>query len=82
MKGFPYYLQQAGYFTSNNKKTDYNVANEKDYIREAWNESSGDAGWWHRKAGQPFFAVFNFMDSHQSQDHDRIVLLVPGKCAG
>ncbi len=67
MKGFPYYLQQAGYFTSNNKKTDYNVANEKDYIREAWNESSGDAGWWHRKAGQPFFAVFNFMDSHQSR---------------
>ncbi len=67
MKGFPYYLQQAGYYTSNNKKTDYNVANEKQYIREAWNESSGEAGWWHRKPGQPFFAVFNFMDSHQSR---------------
>ena len=67
MKGFPYYMQQAGYFTSNNKKTDYNVANEQDYIREAWDESSGEAGWWHRKPGQPFFAVFNFMDSHQSR---------------
>lgn len=67
MKGFPYYLQKAGYFTSNNKKTDYNVANEAQYIREAWNESSGEAGWWDRKPGQPFFAVFNFMDSHQSR---------------
>lgn len=67
MKGFPYYLRQEGYYTSNNNKTDYNVAGEKAYIAEAWNESSGQAGWWGRAAGQPFFAVFNFMDSHQSR---------------
>lgn len=67
VKGFPYYLQQAGYYTSNNSKTDYNVAGEKQFINEAWNESSGKAGWWDRKPGQPFFAVFNFMDSHQSR---------------
>ncbi len=67
IKGFPYYLQQAGYYTTNNVKTDYNVANEQLFIREAWNESSGKAGWWNRKPGQPFFAVFNFMDSHQSR---------------
>ncbi len=67
IKGFPYYLQQAGYYTTNNQKTDYNVANEPQFIREAWNESSGEAGWWGRKPGQPFFAVFNFMDSHQSR---------------
>ncbi len=67
MKGFPYYMQKAGYFTSNNLKTDYNVAGEQQYIKEAWDESSGQAGWWHRKPGQPFFAVFNFMDSHQSR---------------
>lgn len=67
MSGFPYYLQQAGYYTSNNSKTDYNIADEKTYIRKAWNESSDSAGWWKRKAGQPFFAVFNFMDSHQSR---------------
>ena len=54
MKGFPYYMQQAGYFTSNNKKTDYNVANEQEYIHEAWNESSGEAGWWHRKTVSRF----------------------------
>ncbi|MGV8096141.1 MAG: sulfatase [Mangrovibacterium sp.] len=67
IKGFPYYLQQAGYYTTNNQKTDYNVANEQQFIREAWNESSGESGWWGRKPGQPFFAVFNFMDSHQSR---------------
>ncbi len=67
IKGFPYYLQQEGYYTSNNSKTDYNVANGGRFTREAWNESSKKAGWWNRKPGQPFFAVFNFMDSHQSR---------------
>lgn len=67
MHGFPYYLQQAGYYTTNNVKTDYNITNEKNYIQKAWNESSDNAGWWHRKSGQPFFAVFNYMDSHQSR---------------
>lgn len=67
IKGFPYYLQQQGYYTTNNAKTDYNVAGEKAFIAEAWNESSNQAGWWKRKAGQPFFAVFNYNESHQSR---------------
>jgi arylsulfatase A-like enzyme len=67
IKGFPYFLQMAGYYTTNNNKTDYNVAKADLFIKEAWNESSGKAGWWNRKPGQPFFAVFNFMDSHQSR---------------
>lgn len=67
MHGFPYYLQGAGYYTSNNFKTDYNVAGDKSYVEDAWNESSQEAGWWNRKPGQPFFAVFNYMDSHQSR---------------
>src|SRR5690554_5678649 len=67
MKGFPYYLQQQGYYTTNNVKTDYNVANEKAFIAEAWNESSNKAGWWNRQPGQPFFAVFNYNESHQSR---------------
>ena len=65
--GFPYYLQQAGYYTTNNVKTDYNIANPAEFTKEAWNESSAQAGWWKKKPGQPFFAVFNFMDSHQSR---------------
>ena len=67
VKGFPYYLQQAGYYTTNNVKTDYNVDREPEFIAEAWNKSSGQAGWWDRKPGQPFFAVFNYNESHQSR---------------
>jgi len=67
IKGFPYYLREQGYYTTNNKKTDYNIARASAFIKESWNECSGNAGWWNRKPGQPFFAVFNFMDSHQSR---------------
>jgi arylsulfatase A-like enzyme len=65
--GFPFYLQKQGYYVTNNSKTDYNVGNVQAFTKEAWNESSNKAGWWNRKPGQPFFAVFNFMDSHQSR---------------
>ncbi|MFW6309504.1 MAG: sulfatase [Prolixibacteraceae bacterium] len=67
IKGFPWYLQKQGYYTTNNSKTDYNIRNEKEFIEEAWDESSNEAGWWNREPGQPFFAVFNFMESHQSR---------------
>lgn len=65
--GFPYLLKSAGYYTTNNAKTDYNVANEKQLILQNWNESSSKAGYLNRKKGQPFFSVYNFMDSHQSR---------------
>ncbi|GEO06491.1 sulfatase [Adhaeribacter aerolatus] len=67
IKGFPAYLRNSGYYTTNNAKTDYNTSAEKRVITEAWNESSVNAGWWKRQPKQPFFAVFNFMDSHQSR---------------
>ncbi len=67
IKGFPYFMQKEGYYTSNNSKTDYNIANAAAFTKEAWDESSGKAGWWNRKPGQPFFAVFNFVNSHQSR---------------
>jgi arylsulfatase A-like enzyme len=67
IKGFPFYLKQQGYYVTNNSKTDYNVAREEDFIKEAWSESSNKAGWWGRKRGQPFFSIFNFMESHQSR---------------
>jgi arylsulfatase A-like enzyme len=67
IKGFPYYLKQQGYYTSNNVKTDYNIANEKAFVKEAWNESSKTASWSKRAPNQPFFSVFNFAESHQSR---------------
>ena len=65
--GFPYYLRLAGYYTSNNKKTDYNVADEEIFTKKAWNECSDKADWRKRRPGQPFFAVYNSMSSHQSR---------------
>ena len=67
VKGFPAYLRKAGYYCINNDKTDYDVTNLKNFIAESWGESSKNAGWWNRKGGQPFFAMFNNGSSHQSR---------------
>jgi arylsulfatase A-like enzyme len=63
IKCFPEYLQEAGYYCTNNAKTDYNFAHPK----TAWNESSAKAHWKNRPAGVPFFAVFNLQISHESR---------------
>ncbi|TXT43742.1 MAG: sulfatase, partial [Limisphaerales bacterium] len=60
-------LRQAGYHCSNNVKTDYNLRDEPAFIRAAWDASSNKAHWRNRRDGQPFFAVFNFMTTHQSR---------------
>ena len=69
VKAFPSYLRRAGYFTSNNVKTDYNNGAAQRLIAEAWNESSGQAHWRsrQRRKDQAFFAVFNDMSTHQSR---------------
>jgi uncharacterized sulfatase len=65
VKPFPYYLRAAGYYTTNNVKTDYNFHwNES----EVWHENSRRAHWRNRQSReQPFFAVFNITLSHESQ---------------
>lgn len=63
LKGFPAYLRQRGYYTSNNAKTDYNAPIS---IREAWDACSRQAHWRNRAAGQPFFSVFNHEVTHES----------------
>jgi arylsulfatase A-like enzyme len=63
LKGFPAYLRAAGYYTSNNAKTDYNSPIS---IPEAWNACGGQAHWRNRAAGQPFFSVFNHEVTHES----------------
>lgn len=68
IKGFPKYLRDhAGYYASNNSKTDYNVENDQAFIDETWDESSETAHWRQRPEGIPFFSVFNHMNSHQSR---------------
>ncbi|MBM3810624.1 MAG: DUF229 domain-containing protein [Acidimicrobiia bacterium] len=63
VKCFPEFLRDAGYYCTINAKTDYNF----DVPPKAWDESGRDAHWRKRKAGQPFFAVFNFEVSHESR---------------
>ena len=63
IRGFPAYLRAAGYYTTNNAKTDYNAPIN---MKDAWDESSKKAHWRNRKAGQPFFAVFNHEVTHES----------------
>lgn len=65
MEGFPSYLRAAGYYCSNNVKTDYNTSREGAIVAASWDECSGKAHWRGRKAGQPFFAVFNYVGTHQ-----------------
>ena len=65
---FPKYLREAGYYTTNNSKTDYNGGPAGgNPMAEAWDESSGKAHWRNRPAGKPFFAVFNITDTHESR---------------
>jgi N-sulfoglucosamine sulfohydrolase len=64
---FPAYLRAAGYYCTNNVKTDYNIQNEAAFIRAAWDDSSATAHWRGRRSAQPFFAVFNLMTTHQSR---------------
>ncbi|MEM8955882.1 MAG: sulfatase-like hydrolase/transferase [Verrucomicrobiota bacterium] len=68
MRGFPAWLREAGYYTTNNEKTDYNSANADAIIGASWDESSETAHWRGRTDDEkPFFAVFNLMTSHQSR---------------
>ncbi|MBB6462361.1 sulfatase-like hydrolase/transferase [Flammeovirga kamogawensis] len=63
VKCFPEYLRANGYYTTNNAKTDYQFAAPF----TAWDENDGKAHWRNRAEGQPFFAVFNFNETHESK---------------
>lgn len=67
VKCFPEYLRAAGYYCTNNAKTDYQF----DPPLTAWDESSGSAHWRNRPKDKPFFAVINFTSTHESQIRNR-----------
>jgi uncharacterized sulfatase len=60
---FPEALRQAGYYCTNNSKEDYNFQTPK----SVWDESSKKAHYRNRPDGKPFFAVFNFVETHESK---------------
>lgn len=64
ISGFPNRLREAGYWCTNNSKTDYNLAGSFD---AGWNQSNRTAHWRTRpRPDQPFFAVFNLNVTHES----------------
>ncbi len=71
-KMFPGYLREAGYYCSNNVKEDYNLEKPAG----TWDDSSKQAHWRNRAAGQPFFSVFNLEITHESQIRKRPHTLV------
>ncbi len=66
VKCFPEYLRQAGYYCTNNVKTDYQF----DVPATVWDENSNKADWRGRDKRQPFFSVINFITTHESQIRD------------
>lgn len=69
---FPEYLRAAGYYCTNNEKTDYQFDNPGEQPHEfippasIWDECHDEAHWRNRPDDdQPFFAVFNPMRTHE-----------------
>lgn len=64
-KLLPAYLRAAGYYATNNSKTDFNVI-----AKDVWDESSKKATWRNRpEKSQPFFHMQSFGVSHESSLH-------------
>jgi arylsulfatase A-like enzyme len=64
---YPALMREAGYYTTNNVKTDYNYG----HVGTVWDVQSNQAHYRGRTPGQPFFAVFNSTVSHESQIRTR-----------
>lgn len=61
---YPAYLRQAGYYVTNNSKEDYQFRSPV----MLWDDSSSKAHYRNRPdKNQPFFAIFNFTTTHESQ---------------
>ena len=66
LRMFPAYLRDAGYYTTNNSKKDYNAIEGNG----VWDESSRKASWRNRPVeSQPFFHMQSHAQSHESSLH-------------
>jgi arylsulfatase A-like enzyme len=64
IRTYPEYLRSAGYYCTNNFKTDYNCDIEPDRI---WDENGPNAHYKNRPEGKPFMAFFTTLTSHESR---------------
>ncbi len=67
VKCYTEFLRAAGYYCTNNEKTDYQFNSPI----TAWDENGRTAHWRTRPDGMPFFSIFNIMASHESQVWNR-----------
>ena len=68
VKSFTEYLRAAGYYCTNNAKTDYQFTDFSYTPITMWDECSRNAHWKHKPdKQQPFFAVFNDTQTHESK---------------
>ena len=68
VKAFPELLRQAGYFTFNTAKLDYQFSgampNSGPFT--IWDAENDAKLWRSRQAGQPFFGMINILETHES----------------
>jgi len=77
VKCYTEYLRIAGYYTTNNQKTDYQFAAPV----TAWDENNAKAHWRNTPKGKPFFSVFNIGTTHESRlwKNEKLPLTVDSK---
>lgn len=63
VKCFTEYMRKAGYYCTNNAKTDYQFAAPV----TAFDQNGNKAHWKNRAEGQPFFSIFNHVVTHESK---------------
>lgn len=76
IKCYTEYLRAAGYYCTNNAKTDYQF----DAPLTAWDEQGKTAHWKHTPKGMPFFSIFNLGITHESQiwvRNDKPLVVLP-----
>ena len=61
---YPELMRAAGYYCTNNTKTDYNCDVDPNAI---WDIEGKEGHWRKRPDGKPFMAVFNYETTHESQ---------------
>jgi len=63
VKMFSQYLRESGYYCTNHAKDDYQF----EALKAGWDDNSNTAHYKNRPPGKPFFSVFNFGVTHESQ---------------
>ena len=63
-KPLPILMREAGYYCTNNFFTDYNMAGDQ---KALWDACDRTAHWRNRPAGKPFFCVYDYGITHESQ---------------